>query len=37
MHNLYIEVCIEREDTSYDLHDFSLVFVILLDVQFFLH
>ena len=31
-HNLHLEVCVEGHDTSYDLHGFSLVLVIFLDV-----
>ena len=33
-HSLYIEVCVEGHDTCYDLHGFSLVLVIFLDVVF---
>ena len=33
MHSLHLEVCVEGHDTSYDLHGFSLVLVIFLDVQ----
>ena len=34
MQSLNLEVCIEGHDTGYDLHGFSLVLVIFLDVQF---
>ena len=37
LHSLHLEVCVEGHDTGYDLHGFSLVLVIFLDVQFFLH
>ena len=37
LHSLHLEVCVEGHDTNYDLHSFSLVLVIFLDVQFFLH
>ena len=33
MHSLHLEVFVEGHDTSYDLHGFSLVLVIFLDVQ----
>ena len=35
-HNLHLEVCVGH-DTSYDLHGFFLVLVILVDVRFHLH
>ena len=37
LHSLHLEVCVEGHDTGYDLHGFSLVSVIFLDVQFHLH
>ena len=37
LHNLHLEACVEGHDTSYDLHGFSLVLVIILDVEFCLH
>ena len=30
---LHLEVCVEGHDTGYDLHGFSLVLVIFLDVR----
>ena len=36
-HSLHLEVCVEGHDIGYDLHSFSLVLVIFLDVQFYLH
>ena len=36
LHSLHLEVCVEEHDTGYDLHGFSLVLVIFLDVHFFL-
>ena len=37
LHSLHLEVCVEGHDTYYDLYGFSLVLVILLDVQLSLH
>ena len=37
LHSLHLEVCVEGHDTGYDLHGFSLVLVIFLDVWFHLH
>ena len=33
MYNLHLEVCVEGHDIGYDLHGFSLVLVIFLDVR----
>ena len=33
LHSLHLEVCVEGHDIGYDLHGFSLVLVIFLDVQ----
>ena len=33
LHSLHQDVCVEGHDTGYDLHGFSLVLVIFLDVQ----
>ena len=33
MYSLHLEVCVEGHDTGYDLHGFSSVLVIFLDVQ----
>ena len=33
LHSSHLEVCVEGHDTIYDLHGFSLVLVIFLDVR----
>ena len=37
LHNLHLEVCVEGHDIGYDLHSFSLVLIIFMDVWVHLH